>query len=100
MNQLEHSASVTQKVKLPSFVLPKRCDRDVQIEQLLRLPAVTGVDQAPDLACAIIAVEVDSIPLRQGAAVDVSPGHRAAPCRMAIFRHRIDHPSRSTAFIV
>ncbi len=80
-----------QEIDLPRLVLTEGGDSHIRIEQPLDLPAAIRFDQPPDESRAIIAVEVDTVPLRHGAAIDVAPGDRTAALLMAVFRHREGH---------
>src|SRR5689334_2892327 len=57
------------------------------------------MDQTPDLARAIITVEIDAIPLRHGTPIDKTTCNRAAAFCMTVFGYRLNH-SLGTAILI
>src|SRR5690242_7352831 len=58
------------------------------------------MDQPPDLATAIIGVEIDAAPLGHGSAIDVSTRHRTATLGMRVLSNRFQHALGAATFVV
>src|SRR5690349_13258208 len=100
MSKAKDSAIVTEQVELTRLILSKGCDRNIQIKQHLGLPAILRMDQTPDLACAIIAVKIDAIPLGHGTSIDITTRDRATAFGVAVFSNRFDHTLWTATFII
>ena len=75
--EFEDFSTIGDDIELASFILPKGCDPLIRLKQQLILPfaACFRLDKPPDETRTVISIEIDSIPLGHGPAIDKSTGH-------------------------
>ena len=84
---MQNLTAVQNEVDFTRFILTKGGDTPYIAVQDLVLPASIRLNQAPDRPCAIIAIQVDPVPLRHSPTIDISARDRAALV-VAIFGNR------------
>src|SRR5512140_841294 len=83
--ELVDRAFARRVVQLAGLVLPEGGDVVTGLVEQLRGPVARGgPQQAPDVARAIIAIQVDALPFGQAAAIHIAAGDRAASLGVAV----------------